>query len=336
MPPFERFSCQSALLNFVRVTGSAIDPNTDNNADVWVLNVRNNSFTQLTDLKLEDYKNAVHDANPMLGADGMIYFSSERDGIFNIWKISPRGGNATVVFSAAFCPIGFIIVASYCGRAAPSARVPTVEGRCHARRRRERRLHVLRVLLAAALLVASVAPARAQQPSLIRDAEIEHISRVLATPIFAAAGLKKPDISILSDEFLDSLVDKERPNLQIGLLRRLINDQIRTIRRTDVVQSRRFSELLDEAINRYTNRSLTTAEIIAELVKLAKDMRENSKRHEELGLTESEAGRLSDDAIGRALDRLFDRGFSRDLGYVVSRLHAPNSSIERHFTPRRR
>jgi tricorn protease len=68
-----------------------------NNADVWVMNVRNNAFTQLTDLKLEDYKNAVHDANPMFGADGMIYFASERDGIFNIWKISPRGGNATQV-----------------------------------------------------------------------------------------------------------------------------------------------------------------------------------------------------------------------------------------------
>ena len=54
-------------------------------------------FTQLTDLKLEDYKNAVHDANPMFGADGMIYYQSERDGIFNIWKMSPKGGAAMQV-----------------------------------------------------------------------------------------------------------------------------------------------------------------------------------------------------------------------------------------------
>jgi tricorn protease len=63
-----------------------------NNADVWVMNVKQNTFTQLTDLRLEDYKSAVHDANPMFGADGMIYFQSERDGIFNIWKVNPRGG----------------------------------------------------------------------------------------------------------------------------------------------------------------------------------------------------------------------------------------------------
>ena len=107
--------------------------------------------------------------------------------------------------------------------------------------------------------------------------------------IYKLAGVETPELSILSDDFLDSLADKERPNLQIGLLRRLINDQIRTIKRTNLVQSRKFSELLDEAINKYTNRSLTTAEIIAELVKLAKEMRNQGRRHEDLGLTEAEA-----------------------------------------------
>jgi type I restriction enzyme R subunit len=74
----------------------------------------------------------------------------------------------------------------------------------------------------------------------------------------------------------------------MGLLRRLLNDQIRTVQRTNVVQGRKYSEMLDEAVNRYTNRSLTTAEIIAELVKLAKQMRDAQKRHEELGLREDE------------------------------------------------
>ena len=106
--------------------------------------------------------------------------------------------------------------------------------------------------------------------------------------IYKLAGVETPELSILSDEFLDSLVGRETPNLQMGLLRRLLNDQIRTVQRTNVVQARKFSELLDEAINRYTNRSLTTAEIIAELVKLAKQMRDDQTRHQELGLREDE------------------------------------------------
>ena len=107
--------------------------------------------------------------------------------------------------------------------------------------------------------------------------------------IYKLAGIEKPDLSILSDEFLDSLATKDRPNLQAGLLQRLINDQIRTIRRTNIVQARKFSEQLDEAINRYTNRALTTAEIISELVKLAKEIREQETRHHTLGLSVSEA-----------------------------------------------
>ncbi len=107
--------------------------------------------------------------------------------------------------------------------------------------------------------------------------------------IYKLAGVEAPELSILSDAFLDSLAHKDKPNLQMGLLRRLLNDQIKTIQRTNVVQGRKFSEQLEAAILRYTNRSLTTAEIIAELVKLAKEMRNESKRHEQLGLTESEA-----------------------------------------------
>jgi type I restriction enzyme R subunit len=107
--------------------------------------------------------------------------------------------------------------------------------------------------------------------------------------IYKLAGVETPELSILSDEFLDSLADKDKPNLQLGLLRRLLNDQIRSVQRTNLVQARKFSELLEEAINRYTNRSLTTAEIIAELVKLAKDMRSQSTRHDELGLSVAEA-----------------------------------------------
>jgi type I restriction enzyme R subunit len=107
--------------------------------------------------------------------------------------------------------------------------------------------------------------------------------------IYKLAGIETPELSILTDEFLDSLGDRDKPHLQMGLLRRLLGDQIKSVQRTNVVQARKFSELLEEAINRYTNRSLTTAEIIAELVKLAKELRDQAQRHEELGLTVAEA-----------------------------------------------
>jgi type I restriction enzyme R subunit len=106
--------------------------------------------------------------------------------------------------------------------------------------------------------------------------------------VYAAAGIEKPELSLLSDEFLDSLSKDERPNLQMELLKRLLADQIRSLRRSNLVESRRFSEMLDTAILRYTNKTLTTAQIIAELVELAKQIREGSKRGEELGLNEAE------------------------------------------------
>ena len=116
----------------------------------------------------------------------------------------------------------------------------------------------------------------------------EAVSADQVIDIYELAGIEKPELSILSDEFLDSLEHKDKPNLQMGLLRRLLNDQIKTISKTNLVQSRKFSELLDEAIKKYTNRSLTTAEIIAELVKLAKELRDEQARGAELGLKDDE------------------------------------------------
>ena len=106
--------------------------------------------------------------------------------------------------------------------------------------------------------------------------------------VYAAAGMERPDLSILSDEFLDGLDRSARPNLQMALLRRLLDDRIRSLRRENIVESRRFSELLAEAIRRYQNRALTTAEIIAELVRLAKELRDYGHRGEELGLRPDE------------------------------------------------
>ena len=106
--------------------------------------------------------------------------------------------------------------------------------------------------------------------------------------IFAAAGLKKPDISILSDEFLAEVSHLPQKNLAVELLRKLLADEIKTRSRRNVVKSRLFSELLDGTIRKYQNRAVQTAQVIEELIALAKQMREESAKGTELGLSEDE------------------------------------------------
>ncbi|NLG97617.1 MAG: type I restriction endonuclease subunit R [Chloroflexi bacterium] len=106
--------------------------------------------------------------------------------------------------------------------------------------------------------------------------------------IFAAAGLKKPEISILSDEFLADVKGMPQKNLAIELLRKLLNDELKMRMRKNLVQSRSFTELLERTIRSYQNRTLESAEVIAELIKLAEEMREAQKRGEQLNLSEDE------------------------------------------------
>ncbi len=106
--------------------------------------------------------------------------------------------------------------------------------------------------------------------------------------IYAAAGLSKPDISILSDEFLEDVKRLPQKNLQFELLRKLLADEIKQVSRTNVVQERKFSELLQNAIISYQNRALSSAEIINELVKLAQELRDAHGRGEQLGLNDAE------------------------------------------------
>ena len=106
--------------------------------------------------------------------------------------------------------------------------------------------------------------------------------------IFAAAGLKKPDISILSDEFLTEVHGMPQRNLAVELLRKLLSGEIKTRSRRNVVQARSFAELLEQSIRKYQNRAIETAHVIEELIKLAKDMRAANARGDALHLTEEE------------------------------------------------
>jgi type I restriction enzyme R subunit len=129
------------------------------------------------------------------------------------------------------------------------------------------------------------------------EEELDHairqiVSRAIApegvVDLFAAAGLKKPDISILSDEFLAEVRGMPQRNLAVELLRKLLEGEIKTRRRKNLVQARSFAEMLEQTIRRYQNRAIEAAQVIEELIGLARDMREADARGEKLGLSEEE------------------------------------------------
>lgn len=106
--------------------------------------------------------------------------------------------------------------------------------------------------------------------------------------VFDAAGLPKPDISILSEEFLAEVRGLEQKNLAVEMLRKLLKGEITSRRRRNVVQARSFAEMLETTIRRYQNRSIVAAQVIEELIELARQMREANERGEELDLTDDE------------------------------------------------
>jgi len=103
--------------------------------------------------------------------------------------------------------------------------------------------------------------------------------------IFSLVGLDKPDISILSEEFLEDVAHMEHKNLAVELLERLLKDQIKAKTRTNVVQEKKFSDRLQSTLSKYHNRAIETAKVIEELIQMAKDFSEATKHGEELGLS---------------------------------------------------
>ena len=131
-----------------------------------------------------------------------------------------------------------------------------------------------------------------RSPEEIDQAIRQIVSRAVASDevidIFAAAGLKKPDLSILSEEFLAEVQGMPQRNLAVELLRKLLEGEIKARGMKNVVQARSFTELLEQAIRRYQNRAIETAQVIEELIALAREMREAASRGEKFGLTEDE------------------------------------------------
>jgi type I restriction enzyme R subunit len=166
-----------------------------------------------------------------------------------------------------------------------------------------------------------------------RSAEdIEHAIRQLVSQavapgevvdIFAAAGLDKPDISILSDEFLEEVRNLPQRNLAVETLRKLLQGEIRTRSKKNVVQARSFEAMLEESIRRYQNRAIEAAQVIEELIALAKEMREAQARGEMLGLTDDEVAfydalEANDSAVAELGDETLKK-IARELVQSVRR-----------------
>jgi type I restriction enzyme R subunit len=142
--------------------------------------------------------------------------------------------------------------------------------------------------------------------------------------LFAVAGLEEARLGILSDEFLGRVAALEQKNLALETLRKLLNDQIRITERTNLVQSRKFREALEDAMLSYTNKAITTAEMIARLIDLAKHLRDAQKHGEELGLSSEETAfydALAENGSARAVmksDTL--RLMARELAEMVKKM----------------
>ena len=171
------------------------------------------------------------------------------------------------------------------------------------------------------------APGEARAEEDLDHAVRQIISRAVASEgvldIFAAAGLEKPDISVLSDEFLAEVRGMPQRNLAVELLQKLLKGELSARRRSNVVQARSFADMLEQTLRRYQNRAIEAAQVIEELIELAKEMREANARGEKLGLSEDElafydALETSDSAVQVLGDETL-RSIARELVDTVQR-----------------
>jgi type I restriction enzyme R subunit len=146
--------------------------------------------------------------------------------------------------------------------------------------------------------------------------------------VFDAAGIKKPDISILSEEFLMEVRDMEHKNIALEVLKKLLNDEIKARSKTNLVQSRSLMEMLEESIRKYHNKVLTAVQVIDELIKLSKDIKEMDKEPKELGLTEYEYAFYTAISNNESAKELMGKDKLRELAIVLYDSVRKNTSID--------
>ncbi|MFV0174358.1 type I restriction endonuclease subunit R [Empedobacter falsenii] len=146
--------------------------------------------------------------------------------------------------------------------------------------------------------------------------------------VFDAAGIKKPDISILSDEFLMELKDMQHKNVALEVLKKLLNDEIKSRSKSNLVQSKKLLEMLEQSINRYHNKILTAAEVIDELIHLSKDIVEMDNEPKKLGLTEYEYAFYTAVSNNDSAKELIQQDRLRELAVELTTTIQQNASID--------
>lgn len=146
--------------------------------------------------------------------------------------------------------------------------------------------------------------------------------------IFDAAGIKKPDISILSDEFLEEVKGMQRKNIALELLKKILNDEITGRAKKNFIQSKKLSEMLENAIRKYQNNLITAAQVIEELINIAKDVRASDRRADELGLTEYEIAFYDALANNGSAKAVLGDAVLRELARVLVDRVRTNTSID--------
>ena len=146
--------------------------------------------------------------------------------------------------------------------------------------------------------------------------------------IFDAAGIRKPDISILSDEFLEEIQGMKRKNLALELLKKILNDELRTRTRKNLAQGRKFSEMLEQAIRKYQNNLLTTAQVIEELISLAKEIKVSDERAADMGLSDDEVAFYDALALNESAQQVMGDDTLQELARVLVERVKRNTSID--------
>jgi type I restriction enzyme R subunit len=146
--------------------------------------------------------------------------------------------------------------------------------------------------------------------------------------VFDAAGIKKPDISILSDEFLAELKGHPHQNIALEVLKKLLNDELKIRAKKNLVQSKSLLEMLENAINRYHNKILTAAEIMDELIKISKEILASDNEAKNLGLSDFEYAFYTAVANNDSARELMQHDQLRELAVVLTQRVRENASID--------
>lgn len=146
--------------------------------------------------------------------------------------------------------------------------------------------------------------------------------------IYDAAGIKKPDISVLSEDFLVEVKNMEHKNLALEVLKKILNDEIKARTKKNLIQSHKLIEMLESSIHKYHNKILTAAEVIEELINLSKEIHEMDKEPKEMGLSDYEYAFYTAIANNDSAKQVMEKDKLRELAVVLYEKVKENASID--------